>query len=69
MTWSEVPTDPVPTVYQRFVAAIRGQGAAEPDFARGAALQRMLDRAEESARAGCATLGMDGPPVSLAAHG
>ncbi|MBI1219110.1 MAG: gfo/Idh/MocA family oxidoreductase [Rhodobacteraceae bacterium] len=60
-TWAEVKTDPVPTVYERFVAAIRGQGAAEPDFARGAALQLMLDRAEESARADCRTL-----PVSPA---
>lgn len=60
VTWAEVPTDPVPTVYQRFVAAIRGQEAAEPDFARGAALQRMLDRAEESARAGCVTLPVNG---------
>ncbi len=46
--WHEVETPPVPTIYQRFIAAIRGEGAAEPDFARGAALQRLLDRAEES---------------------
>lgn len=46
--WHEVECPPVPTIYQRFVAAIRGEGAADPDFARGAALQRLLDRAEES---------------------
>ena len=46
--WHEVETPPVPTIYQRFIAAIRGEGAAEPDFARGAALQLLLDRAEES---------------------
>ena len=39
----------VPTVYQRFIAAIRGEGPAEPDFARGAALQVLLDKAEASA--------------------
>ncbi|SFX93954.1 Predicted dehydrogenase [Paracoccus pantotrophus] len=46
--WHEVECPPVPTIYQRFIAAIRGEGAADPDFARGAALQRLLDRAEES---------------------
>jgi predicted dehydrogenase len=48
-TWRTVDCPPVPTVYQRFIAAIRGEGAAEPTFARGAALQTLLDRAEESA--------------------
>ncbi len=51
-TWVEVDCPPVPTVYQRFIAAIRGEGAPEPDFARGAALQRLLDRAEASAKDG-----------------
>lgn len=46
--WHDVDAPPVPTVYQRFVAAIRGEGAADPDFARGALLQRLLDRAEQS---------------------
>lgn len=48
-TWAEVDCPPVPTVYQRFIAAIRGESAPEPDFARGAALQRLLDRAVDSA--------------------
>jgi len=48
-TWHDVETPMLPTVYQRFISAIRGTGAAEPDFARGAALQRLLDRAEQSA--------------------
>lgn len=51
-TWREVECPAVPTVYQRFIAAIRGEGAAEPDFARGAVLQRLLDQAEASAAAG-----------------
>jgi len=38
------------TNYQRFIAAIRGEAEAEPDFARGAALQKVLDAAEESAQ-------------------
>lgn len=54
-TWTEVPTDDVPKVYDRFIAAIRGQGDGQPDFARGAALQRVLDAAERSAaQGGCA---------------
>ncbi len=48
-TWRDVQAPPVPTVHARFVAAIRGTSAAEPDFARGAALQRVLDRAVQSA--------------------
>lgn len=47
--WHEVDCPVVPTIYERFIAAIRGTGAADPDFARGAALQRLLDRAEQSA--------------------
>ncbi|MDP3197837.1 Gfo/Idh/MocA family protein [Tabrizicola sp.] len=48
-TWHDVDCPPVPTIYQRFIAAIRGEGPADPDFARGAALQRLLDCAVESA--------------------
>ncbi|MDJ0627260.1 MAG: Gfo/Idh/MocA family oxidoreductase [Rhodobacter sp.] len=46
--WSEVETPPVPPVFERFIAAIRGEGPADPDFHRGAALQRVLDAAEAS---------------------
>ncbi|MES2540124.1 MAG: Gfo/Idh/MocA family oxidoreductase [Pseudomonadota bacterium] len=48
-TWQDVNCPPVPTIYQRFIAAIRGEGPADPDFARGAALQRLLDKAVDSA--------------------
>ena len=48
-TWTDVECPPVPTIYDRFIAAIRGERDADPDFARGAALQRLLDRAVESA--------------------
>jgi predicted dehydrogenase len=51
-TWVPVQTDPVPMNYTRFIAAIRGEGPADPDFARGAALQQVLDLAEASAKAG-----------------
>ena len=51
-TWSEVDCPPVPTNYQRFIAAIRGEGVPDPDFARGAVLQRLLDEAEASAAEG-----------------
>jgi len=47
--WTEIPCPPVPTVYDRFIAAIRGEGPAIPDFARAARLQTLLDRAEDSA--------------------
>lgn len=48
-TWRDVECPAVPTIYQRFIAAIRGESPADPDFARGAALQRLLDRAVDSA--------------------
>jgi predicted dehydrogenase len=49
-TWHDVGCPPVSTVYERFIAAIRGEGAPEPDFARGATLQRLLDQAQASAQ-------------------
>lgn len=50
--WRDLPMPEVPTVYRRFVAAIRERGPADPDFARGARLQAILDAAETSAGAG-----------------
>jgi predicted dehydrogenase len=46
--WRTVACPEVATVYARFVAAIRGEGPMDPDFARGAALQRVLDAAAAS---------------------
>lgn len=51
-TWEDVDCPPVATVYERFIEAIRNGGGGEPDFARGAALQRLLDQAELSALQG-----------------
>ena len=48
-TWAEIACPEVPTVYQRFIAAIRGDGVADPSFARVTDLQRLLDLAEASA--------------------
>ena len=50
--WHDIEAPVLATIYERFIAAIRGEGVADPDFARGAALQRMLDRAEQSAAQG-----------------
>jgi predicted dehydrogenase len=55
-TWHDVAAPVLPTIYERFIAAIRGEGVAEPTFARGAALQRMLDMAELSASQGGASV-------------
>lgn len=51
-TWQDVESPVLGTIYERFIAAIRGEGVADPDFARGAALQKMLDRAEQSSAKG-----------------
>ena len=54
--WQDIDA-PLPlTIYERFIAAIRGEATATPDFARGAALQHLLDRAELSAAEGGASL-------------
>jgi predicted dehydrogenase len=47
-TWTDLAVDPVPTVYQRFAAAIRDGAPADPDFRHGARLQAALDLAERS---------------------
>ena len=54
--WAAVETPAVPTIYERFVAAIRGDGPGVPDFARGAALQQVLDLAEASSDQGSRSL-------------
>lgn len=48
-TWTEVEAPPVHTNYERFVAAIRSGIQVQPDFDRGAELQKVLDLAEDSA--------------------
>lgn len=46
--WREVPCKPVPTNYERFIAAIRSGKPGAPDFARGAEIQKVLDACFES---------------------
>ena len=41
--WREVAAPPVPTLYHRFITAIRTGRAQQPDFARGSAVQKVLD--------------------------
>jgi len=48
--WQTLECPPVTTNYERFIAAVRGEEVPRPpDFARGAAIQKVLDAAEESA--------------------
>ncbi len=46
--WEEILADPTPNNYQRFVTAIRKGVQDQPDFARGAEIQRVLDSCFES---------------------
>jgi predicted dehydrogenase len=55
-TWHEIETPAIPDNYQRFVTAIREGTPVLPDFARGAALQAVLDAAVKSNATGCADL-------------
>lgn len=54
--WTDVVAPAVPTNFERFIAAIRSGSHVLPDFARGAALQKVLDRAMESHAHGCVDL-------------
>lgn len=55
-TWHEVSAPQVQTNYERFIDAIRAGEQVKPDFARGAELQKLLDRAVESDAKGCCDL-------------
>lgn len=41
--WTEVKAKPTPNIYQRFITSIRTGRQDQPDFARGAAVQQVLD--------------------------
>lgn len=44
-TWRSLPLSPVETTYQRFARAVMTGAAMDPDFARAARIQRVLDAA------------------------
>ncbi len=46
--WTEVVAPPTPSIYRRFVDGIESGVNDQPDFARGAALQRVLDACFDS---------------------
>ena len=50
--WRDVATPEVSTNYQKFIAAIRAGRGGSPDFARAAALQKVLDLAARSSADG-----------------
>lgn len=47
-TWEVIETPKVKTNYQRFIEAVQSTSAVNPDFARGATLQKVLDQAVAS---------------------
>ncbi|BET65528.1 Gfo/Idh/MocA family oxidoreductase [Opitutales bacterium ASA1] len=49
-TWRDVEARPTATNYQRFIRSIRTGRNEQPDFARGAEVQRVLDAAFTSAQ-------------------
>ncbi len=52
-TWKDIPVAPIKTNYERFIDAIRAGQPVLPDFARGAALQKVLDLSVQSDAEGC----------------
>jgi predicted dehydrogenase len=43
--WKEVDAPAVPSIYQRFIASIKSGKQSQPDFARGAEIQKLMDTA------------------------
>jgi len=54
LCWKALKCAPTPTIYQRFIRSIRTGWNDQPDFARGATVQKMLDACIESDRRGVA---------------
>jgi predicted dehydrogenase len=52
--WKEVACPPTPSIYQRFIKSIRTGKQDQPDFARGAQIQRVLDACTRSNATGAA---------------
>jgi predicted dehydrogenase len=52
--WKTIACPPTPTIYQRFIRSIRRGRGDQPDFARGAAVQRILDACMASDAKGAA---------------
>jgi predicted dehydrogenase len=50
--WKTLQTKPAPTMFQRFIKSIQTGKQDQPDFARGAAVQKVLDACFESDRKG-----------------
>ncbi|MDR2675412.1 MAG: Gfo/Idh/MocA family oxidoreductase [Opitutaceae bacterium] len=50
--WKEVRVKPTPNNYQRFIDGIRTGRQPQPDFVRGAEVQRILDACQDSDRRG-----------------
>ena len=57
--WRDIDVPPVETNYQRFITAVRAGLQVQPDFARGAALQKVLDLAVQSDAQGSRDLGLE----------
>ncbi|MGQ0485652.1 MAG: Gfo/Idh/MocA family protein [Hyphomicrobiales bacterium] len=55
--WRRVIAEPVETLYRIFVTAVREGGKAEPDFRRGADLQKILDLCFSAEAAASAPVG------------
>ena len=51
--WSDIPFDPVPNLFQKFITAIETGQGGDPDFDRGSQLQKVLDAAMQSHRQAC----------------
>ena len=52
--WQEIQATPTPTNYERFITAIQTGQAEQPDFLRGAEIQKVLDACFESDAKGVA---------------
>jgi predicted dehydrogenase len=52
MRWKMMKTGATPNIYRRFITSIKAGRNDQPDFARGAAIQKVIDACIESDRIG-----------------
>ena len=50
MYWEKIPTSPTPSNFERFIKSIKTGQNDQPDFKRGAEIQKVLDSCFESAK-------------------
>ena len=52
LQWEEIKCQPTLTNFEKFIESIKNNNNQEPDFRRGAEIQKVLDKCYESSKLG-----------------